>query len=68
MATHEDDSPTPHPTGVELPAVPPRPYLQARMQPAVRPQWDPATLANKLLDDMEAGGRLHNLRHNKPKR
>lgn len=38
--------------------VTPIEWQQARSQPRVRPQWDPAELANKLLDDMERGGRL----------
>lgn len=39
----------------EVPAIP---WQNARAQPRVRPQWDPVELANKLLDDMERGGRL----------
>lgn len=33
-------------------------WKDARPQPRVRDQWDPAELANRLLDDMERGGRL----------
>ncbi len=41
------------------PKVPARTYSETRMQPRVRPQWDPAELARKYLDDMESDGRLH---------
>lgn len=37
----------------------PRHYTQTRMQPRARPQWDPAEVAKKYLDDMEEGDRLH---------
>lgn len=33
-------------------------WKQARSQPRVRPQWDPAELANELLDEMEREDRL----------
>jgi len=39
--------------------VPPITWQEARSQPRVRPQWNPAELANQLLDDMERGGRLN---------
>lgn len=39
-------------------SVPAIHWKQARPQPRVRPQWDAVELANKMLDDMERGGRL----------
>lgn len=43
----------------EAPAtVRPIHWKEARPQPRVRDQWDPVELANRLLDDMERGGRM----------
>lgn len=33
-------------------------WKDARSQPRVRPQWDPAKLGNEMLDEMEREGRL----------
>ncbi|MFT6396541.1 MAG: hypothetical protein ACJAYU_001284 [Bradymonadia bacterium] len=44
---------------VKLPKVTPVDYEKTRMSVRARPQWDPKELGNKMLDDMEKGGRLH---------
>ena len=46
-----------HPTEAK-PSTEPMTWKDARMQPRVRPQWDPKEKANELLDEMERGGRL----------
>ena len=51
---HEDHHDAP------LADVKPITWHDARKQPRVRPQWNPVELANKLLDDMAAEGRLNN--------
>jgi len=51
---HDENS-----TEVELPEVDPVHYWEAPMSERARPQWDPKALAQKMLDDMEKGGRLH---------
>jgi len=33
-------------------------WKDARPQPRVRPQWDPAKLGNEMRDEMEREGRL----------
>lgn len=38
-------------------------WKNARPQPRVRPQWDPAKLGNEMLDEMERNGRLPSSRH-----
>ncbi len=44
---------------VKLPEVTPVHYTDGRKSVRARPQWDPKELGNKMLDDMEKGGRLH---------
>lgn len=39
--------------------VTPKEYELIKTQKRARPQWDPRELGNKLLDRMEAEGRLH---------
>lgn len=41
-------------------------YQNVPAQPRVRPQWDPVELAQKYLDDMEKGGRLHHRNRREP--
>lgn len=41
------------------PAVRPRPWQELIPQARVKPQYDPAEVARRFLEDMEKGGRLH---------
>lgn len=45
-------------TNAQQPAKESKTWQEARMQPRVRPQWDPKEKANELLDAMDREGRL----------
>lgn len=45
-------------TSNEAQDIKPIHWKDARSQPRVRPQWDPAKLGNEMLDEMEREGRL----------